>query len=223
MIVSPYPARIVSSASTSRAVVPVSASASRTALSSRATSSSSRVRWPWSSRSATTVTATSGDQRSTARSSIPSRSRSAGASSYALRIALDLRQTREPARLAQRLRLRVGRARLSRATGSLRRLRSMNSGSARSSSVSLSPAMPASTRGAYTSYGSSTKRSPALLQPRHHAAALEADVQHADQRVEAVLVAPERLHLVEELGARRSGRPSGRAAPRSDAPSPGRR
>ena len=42
----------------------------------------------------------------------------------------------------------------------------------------------------------------ALLQPRHHAAPLEADVQHADQRVEALLVAPERLHLVEELAPR---------------------
>ena len=46
------------------------------------------------------------------------------------------------------------------------------------------------------------------LQPRHHPAALEADVQHRDQRVEAVLVAPERLHLVEELGP---AGPGGRA------------
>jgi hypothetical protein len=40
-----------------------------------------------------------------------------------------------------------------------------------------------------------------LLEPRHHAAPFEGDVQHRDQRVKAVLVAPQRLHLIDELDA----------------------
>src|SRR5437879_3366790 len=39
----------------------------------------------------------------------------------------------------------------------------------------------------------------ALLEPSHDAATIEADGQHGDERVETILVAPERLHLVEKL------------------------
>ena len=65
--------------------------------------------------------------------------------------------------------------------------------------------MPARTRGGMDLVRLLHEALAPLLEPRHHAAPLEADIQHADQRVEAVLVAPERLHLVEELDAASAG------------------
>jgi len=61
--------------------------------------------------------------------------------------------------------------------------------------------MPARTRGGMDLVRLLHEALAPLLEPRHHPAQLDADVEAADQGVEAVLVAPERLHLVEELGA----------------------
>src|SRR5438034_565744 len=75
------------------------------------------------------------------------------------------------------------------ATASPRRRRSITSVSARSSSVSLRPAIPASTRGAVDLVRLLHEALAALLESRDHAAALEPDVEHGDECVESVLVA----------------------------------